>query len=253
MPIHLYLSPHLDDAAFAAGALIHQQTRTGARVVVVTVCAGDPPPDEALSPFARSLHERWQTPAAAGATRRAEDRAALEVLGAEAVYLSVPDCIYRTDPATGRPLYTSEGSLFGTLSAVEEPLVHHLAAELRDVLAALGAVRVFAPLGIGGHVDHQLTRRAAERLGVALTCFEDYPYAARLSDADAWGGLADGLRPEWVDIAEADLEAHARAVAAYRSQLSTFWADEAELCQSLRRFTDRGPTDGLALRVWGVR
>jgi LmbE family N-acetylglucosaminyl deacetylase len=250
MPTHLYLSPHLDDAAYSVGALIHQQTRMGEHVVVVTICAGDPPPEETLSPFARSLHERWQTPAEAVVVRRVEDRAALEVLGAEAVYLNLPDCIYRTDPATGQPLYTSEESLFGALSAAEEPLIHRLAAELRNVLATLGAVRVFAPLGIGGHVDHRLTRRAAERLGVVLTYFEDYPYAARAGDADEWGGLARGLRPEWVDIAEADLEAHARAIAAYRSQLSTFWADEADLRRSLHRFADRGPTDGLTLRVW---
>lgn len=250
MPTHLYLSPHLDDAAFSVGALIHQQTRAGERVVVVTVCAGEPPPTEALSPFARSLHERWQTSGDAVAARRAEDRAALEVLGAEAMYLSVPDCIYRTDPVTGQNLYPSRESLFGALSPAEAPLVHRLADELRGVLAALGATRVFAPLGIGGHVDHQLTRQAAEGLGVALTYFEDYPYAARTSDADEWGGLARGLTPKWVDIAEADLEAHARAIAAYRSQRSTFWADEAELRRSLRQFADRGPTDGLTLRLW---
>jgi LmbE family N-acetylglucosaminyl deacetylase len=252
MPLrtHLYLSPHLDDAAYSAGALIFQQTRTGERVVVATVCAGEPPPEEALSPFARSLHARWQTPAEAVAVRRAEDRAALSLLGAEAVYLTLPDCIYRTDPATGKHLYASEESLFGPLGPAEAPLVQDLAGELRALLAVDEDVCVYAPLGIGRHVDHQLTRRAAEAIGLPLIYLEDYPYAARTDDADEWGGLARALSPEWVDIAEADLEAHVRAVAAYRSQLSTFWADEAALRESLRQFADRGPTDGLALRVW---
>jgi len=250
---HLYLSPHLDDAVFSAGALIHLQARSAERVIVVTLCAGDPPPVEALSPFARRLHDRWQTPAGAVATRRAEDQAALALLGAEAVHFALPDCIYRTDPATGQPLYASEESLFGPLSPIEEPLGQHLADELHTLLVAVGEVHVYAPLGIGRHVDHQLARRTAERLGVVLTYFEDYPYAARTSDADAWAGLARGLRPKWVDVAEADLEAHASASAAYRSQLSTFWPDEAALRLALRQFAERGPTDGLALRIWGVR
>lgn len=252
MATHIYLSPHLDDAAYSAGALIFQQTRAGERVVVVTVCAGDPPRDEALSPFGRGLHERWQTPAEAVAVRRAEDRAALSVLGAEAVYLSLPDCIYRTDPATGQHLYDTEESLFGPLSPAEEPLVQELAETLRARLAGIGEARVYAPLGIGRHVDHQLTRRAAERLDVSLRYFEDYPYASWISDADEWGGLARGLRPEWVAVSESGLDAHSRAIAAYRSQLSTFWLDEAALRGALRQFSQRSNTDDPALRLWNV-
>src|SRR5689334_12434287 len=80
-PTHVYLSPHLDDAALSCGGMIHQQTQAGERVVVVTLCAGGPPAG-ALSDFAQSLHTRWQTPVEAVAVRRAEDLAALKVLGA---------------------------------------------------------------------------------------------------------------------------------------------------------------------------
>ena len=57
MLTHVYLSPHLDDAVLSCGGMIHRQAQAGERVVVVTVCAGDPPPGP-LSDFARSLHER---------------------------------------------------------------------------------------------------------------------------------------------------------------------------------------------------
>src|SRR6185295_1884137 len=109
----IYLSPHLDDAVFSCGGMIHRHIRAGGRVVVVTVCTGDPPPG-LLSDFAESLHERWQAQAKAPAApaevvrqRRNEDLDALAALGAQAVHLDVPDCIYRLSPASGRPLYAS--------------------------------------------------------------------------------------------------------------------------------------------------
>jgi len=46
---------------------------------------------------------------------------------------------------------------------------------------------VVAPLGIGGHVDHQLVTEAARRLlddGRAVAFYEDRPYACGLSDDD---------------------------------------------------------------------
>ena len=77
----IYLSPHLDDAAFSCGGLIWEQVKAGETVEVWTICAGEPPEGE-LPPFARSLHDRWGTGGQTVARRRAEDQAACEVLGA---------------------------------------------------------------------------------------------------------------------------------------------------------------------------
>src|SRR5437867_4279280 len=125
-PTHVYLSPHLDDAVLSCGGMIHRQTQAGERVVVVTLCGGGPPAGP-LSKFAQSLHERWQTPVEAVAVRRAEDLAALKVLGAEGTHLSVPDCIYRVDGVSGRYLYDSEESLFGELDLAELNLIKRTA------------------------------------------------------------------------------------------------------------------------------
>ena len=73
--------------------MIHRQVAGGGRVVVVTFCTGDPPSGP-LSEFAQELHERWhpqsrQPAAEMVATRRREDLAAVEALGAQAVHLDV--------------------------------------------------------------------------------------------------------------------------------------------------------------------
>ena len=116
MPEHIYLSPHLDDAIFSCGGLIFQQTQRGDSVLIVTVCAGDPP-NEMLSGFAQELHTRWgyESPVEA---RRAEDRIACQLVGAGYEHLEIPDCIYRIDDG-GSHLYPTLESILGELASVE--------------------------------------------------------------------------------------------------------------------------------------
>jgi LmbE family N-acetylglucosaminyl deacetylase len=248
MTLHLYLSPHLDDAVLSCGALIHAQQQRGERVVMCTVCAGDAP-RTGLSLFAEALHARWQTPLNAVALRRAEDIAAAGRLGAKYIHLNLLDCIYRRHPGDGSPLYASEAALFGEWHPAEQPLARQVSQSIADLRRILRATHLYAPLGIGRHVDHQLTRRAAELTGLPLFFYEDYPYAGRLPESDAWGGLARGLRPAWQPVDEADLDAQCRAILAYRSQLSSFWPDEAAMQAAVRDFAQRSG-QGLAVRLW---
>ncbi len=48
---HIYIAPHLDDAVLSCGGQIAQHTATGARVLVVTICAGSPKAGAALTPM----------------------------------------------------------------------------------------------------------------------------------------------------------------------------------------------------------
>ncbi len=217
----IYISPHLDDAALSCGGLVWEQVRAGETVSVWTACAGDPP-DGPLSPFADSLHARWMTGREATARRRQEDLAACAALGASAWHLGVPDCIYRRSQVDGRALYASEEALFGELDPEEDALARSLGAELRKRLPP--EAQVVCPLGLGGHVDHRLTRRAAEGLGLPLWYYADYPYVEKLA------GELEKLRiANWKEhvfpISAEGLRAWTQAVAAYQSQISTFWPD----------------------------
>lgn len=238
----IYLSPHLDDAALSCGGQIFAATQRGERVLIVTITAGDPVAP--VSDYAASLHTRWELVNATEA-RRQEDLAACAILGADALHWQVPDCIYRVD-ATGAPFYVSDDDIFGTVATAEMGLVDALAAQMR---ALPSARQVVAPLTVGKHVDHQLTRLAAEQaFGVAaLRYYEDYPYAQQA------GKLEQALLPEqdsseWVaDVVALDgdaLRAKFDAVAAFRSQLSTFFRDQADL---------EGQIGGFAARVGGER
>ena len=237
---HVYLSPHLDDAVLSCGGMIHHQTQAGEAVTVVTLCAGWPASGPTTT-FAESLHARWRISAAqAVSARQAEDRAALQVLNAKGQPLDIPDCIYRFDPANGQALYASEEALWGEVHPAEAGLIQQATGALQAILSQFPAGRLYVPLTLGHHVDHQLARRAAEQTGRVWAYYEDYPYAdraARLAPhSKVTGDETSGLTPHRIFLTDADLRAKGRAVAAYASQISTFWSSPAEMEASLRAY-----------------
>ena len=261
---HIYLSPHLDDAVFSCGSLIHRQARAELRVVVVTVCSGNPPAGP-LPPIALELHQRWASqlgreaepaPAEITSMRRAEDLRALEQLGAQAVHLDVPDCIYRQNPGTSWAIYTSEASLFGSLHASESSLVRRVATKLSTLLRGFGRHHLYVPLGIGQHVDHQLTRRAAEVTGGIYAYYEDYPYVERAGDRwpDLNSTLLAGkpLNPEIVKVDPDNVTGQLAAMALYQSQLGSFWGDPQAMAEAVRGFAERTGSGSPAVRLWRV-
>ena len=56
---HIYLSPHLDDAALSCGGGIAAQRAAGERALVVTLCTAAPAPDMQFSDLALEFHRKW--------------------------------------------------------------------------------------------------------------------------------------------------------------------------------------------------
>ncbi len=214
--------------------------------MILTVCAGDPP-TTSVSSFAQGLQARWAAPADPVGLRRQEDRNAAVVLGARAVHLEIPDAIYRVGPR-GEALYASEEAIFGPPHPADFALADGIRSALREVIP--WQAETYAPLAAGGHVDHRITRRAAERLSRRLAFYEDYPYAALYGQVEFALAGADWL-PESLPLTEGDLQAWMQAVACYHSQLSTFWPDVGAMQAALREHARRpGARAGLAHRFW---
>ena len=229
---NIYISPHLDDVALSCGGLVYQQTRSGVAVEIWTICAGDPP-DAPFSPLARKLHARWGTGEDAVKLRREEDRLSCDRLGAVHRHFSVPDCIYRLDAGGRQHGYTTEESIFGDLSPKDLEMAGQLAGEIND-LAGEDAV-LYAPLGIGNHVDHQLTCAVAANLKREIRYYPDYPYVIRRPEKAA--ALAPGGTQAVIySLSENDLTAWQDAVAAHASQISSFWPHLAAMRQAIAEY-----------------
>jgi LmbE family N-acetylglucosaminyl deacetylase len=231
MPKWIYLSPHLDDVVISCGGLVWEQVQAGSPVEIWTICAGDPPVGP-FSPFAEELHARWLTDRQAVAIRRKEDQLACLEIGAMWRHFTIPDCIYRTD-ADGQHLYASGTDLFGDIRTADYQVVEIVHRSLVALLSA--SDRLVSPMAIGNHVDHQITRAAAEALSRSLWYYADYPYAQERPE-EIKRLPAAGWNAEVFPISRDSLQAWVRAVMAHQSQISSFWAGMNELQSELESY-----------------
>ncbi len=227
----IYLSPHFDDAILSCGGLIWEQSAAGMPVEIWTVCAGDPPPAP-LSWFAARTHADWGTGSAAEtvALRRVEDRNAARQVGAVAHHFPIADCIYRRHPVSGRALYTR--TVFRAPARVEAPLVAQVTALIATRLTEEDTL--VCPLGLGQHIDHTITRRAAERLERPLLYYPDIPYL--FDHPDQLPRLSRGLSDLHYSITRDGLRAWQKGIAAYASQINGLFPDLDAMRGSIKEY-----------------
>ena len=233
----IFLSPHLDDIAFSCGGLVWELTEDDIPVEIWTICAGEPFPSD-LSPLAEGLHQSWGLGLDAVKVRREEDRQASTHLGANPRYFDFLDCIYRKS-AAGEHLYQVGEEIFGGLNAEDEKLILTLTSLLREEIPQ--NARIVAPLGIGNHVDHELVRKAANRLEIPLLYYADYPYAREPEGSEILAFMSSSLewQPERFALSQAALEKWFLAANTYQSQISTFWKDQNQLRAEIEAFSGK--------------
>jgi LmbE family N-acetylglucosaminyl deacetylase len=153
------LSPHADDAAFSiAGAL--SESLLPRPLAVVTIF------DRTTFVVGRGAGSLWR------ATRRRarEDASFCRSVDAQHVRLGMLDACVRFP---GSPIE----SLFSS-SVAEPDLLTAITERVRGLAALHSGCLLLAPLAIGGHVDHKLTRAAAEAAEPGtLAYYADQPYA----------------------------------------------------------------------------
>jgi len=149
------ISPHFDDAAMGAGNLLLSYPGS----TVVTVYASAPthyptPPSEwdALGGF--------ESGDDVVALRRIEDQRAMDLLGADHIWMEFVDNQY--------------------LDKTERSTPAEVASSLETVLRALHPTAIFLPFGLG-NPDHDVTHNAGlivreSMLDVAWFCYEDHGY-----------------------------------------------------------------------------
>ncbi len=206
---------------------MHDRVVGGERVEIWTMMSGLPGPQE-LSDFAKKMHAEWGTNTGAQTVRarRAEDRRAAAVVGARTRHFGFLDCIYRRD-ADGRPLY--EEALYTPPHVCDADLPTQIAQAISRGLRRDDVI--VCQLGIGGHVDHVLVRKAAELLGRPLLYDADLPYLLNHPDelAPMTAPMASRLEP----VSVAGRTAWLRAIEQYQSQLSSLFDSHESMRERL--------------------
>ena len=205
--------------------------------------------------------------AAAGelmARRRVEDERFAYFAEASIVFLDLPDAVFRG--------YEGDDELLGAPRDDDDAPFELL----RQEIARLEPQKVYLPLGVGGHVDHQLCRdvgigllREGRRWVMpgpdyagTLVFYEDFPYAwwndfKGLADLgfDPLAELPDdvSIRPEYADITD-QLERKIMGISLYESQLERLFDGKVEMAQAVRAYgrslAEIGSVAGSAERYW---
>jgi LmbE family N-acetylglucosaminyl deacetylase len=230
----IFISPHFDDVVLSCGALVWSLTQEGQPVEIWTVMGGYPA-DEVFSPFADAMHQAWGlTGHTVVEIRRAEDRAACEVLGAQPRHWDWPDVIYRRDSQTHAYSVNNNTELFGNAPNVK--LVTDIASKLTDALPV--DARIVLPIGLGSHVDHRTVVQAGKKLAGEKHYYADYPYV--LTDFNHPLLLKKVYQPVPQAFKPEALTAWQDAILCYDSQVGEFWRDEAETRLALRNYFSGG-------------
>ena len=205
--------------------------------------------------------------AAAGdlmARRRVEDERFAYFAEASIVYLDLPDAVFRG--------YEGDDELLG-VPRPDDDAPYDL---LRQEIDRLEPQKVYLPLGVGGHVDHQLCREVGIRMlqeprrwvmpgpdyAGMVTFYEDFPYAwwngfTRLEDlgSNPLAALPYNISviPEFADITD-QIERKIMGISLYESQLERLFDGTIQMADAVRAYgrtlAGFGGVNGAAERYW---
>ena len=253
--IHIFLSPHIDDAIGSSGGMMAKYAAYQQPVHILNIFSGHASPP--FSDFAKKLHRLWGNPMNVTQTRRAEEAAATKRINAVVHFGDALDAIYRKDHA-GKWFYPWEQELF------ESPNEQDNNDQIRECLnrlksiSCIGDCRIYAPLGIGNHVDHQIVFNCGLELikqGYSVFFYEDFPYARNDSTYQERICKLAGWTSYDVEIGENDLHAKIAAYSRYHSQIKFLFSNEIEMIFAVKKFaqTQAGHNMKFGEKLWSPR
>jgi LmbE family N-acetylglucosaminyl deacetylase len=239
------LSPHSDDAVWSIGGAF-PLLRSGNNVVIVTLFDGDPR-SESLTQC-RNPSEHWRT-FGDTAMRRDEDVRAAQRLGCELLSLGYIDAAMRLNQ-DGTFKHASLDALLKRHEPNQEAaLSDRIERKLRKLL--LPGDQILAPLGFGGHVDHQVTHELARRLPGPTAYYAEFPYYLPERRAELNILVASlGLKPE-PHLLTCDWQAWIDASRCYRSQIVRMFGTDGRFLEALTVYAHDGGTSPHC-RIWSI-
>jgi LmbE family N-acetylglucosaminyl deacetylase len=256
--------------ADAAAKRFWQRSSWYRRASIRNQSLADQPVIDALPTQGAVVTEEIVDAAATGdlmARRRLEDERYALFAEASVVFLDLPDAVFRG--------YEGDDQLLDAPRADDTDPYEIL----RQEIVRLEPQRVYLPLGVGHHVDHQLCRDVGVRLltqgrrwimpgpdyaGI-VTFYEDFPYAwwndfGGLDDLplDAFDDVPEGIAiaPEYADITD-QLERKITGINIYESQIERLFGGTGDMARQTRSYGRKmallGGGSGAAERYWATR
>jgi SAM-dependent methyltransferase/uncharacterized protein YbaR (Trm112 family) len=172
----IFLSPHLDDAVLSCKYFLNELKikRKSVDIVSIFTRAGKYPSTKQAREYLvkcgySNAHKLFRD-------REKEDIKAASFLRFKWKHLGYIDAAWRRNDR-GKYIYQNEEKQFlGNISISDKKLQKKVKEKVEKIITSKKNPIVFAPLGVGGHVDHAIIREVARKLHVQTVYWEDYPY-----------------------------------------------------------------------------
>lgn len=154
----VFISPHLDDAAFSCAGEI-ARLRLEGKVLVINI-------------FTKYLSDKKTAAILVGRERYDEEEAAARILDYEHINLDELDVYFR------HPRFHSVGNIFLPPAQDQREYISVVKKSLNDILSNISFDSLYVPLGIGWHTDHNLTflSMVDSPYREKMLYYEDAPY-----------------------------------------------------------------------------
>lgn len=170
----VFISPHLDDAILSAGGLItYLSSKTPVKIITVFT-RGSSPCSTLAADYIAACGYKWSEDLFA--RRRQEDKLVLKKFNLKPIHLNFVDAAWRK--TTLGPLnifHYPQSVLTNKISWLEIMLSQQIYHQLRPNLAC----QIFAPIGIGTHIDHLIVRGICAKHFPQTIYWADFPYALK--------------------------------------------------------------------------
>lgn len=187
----VFISPHFDDVALSCGALLLELTKHKVPITIVNVFTTAHEGPYTLS-ARKFLHTSGKNSDALTLfkKRRKEDEQALSSIKVKKIVnLNIEDALFRRK--TKRSLI---GKIIPEFDHIYPTFQWDVMKKIKPSDYAINQLKtelqklsekdqiIFAPYGIGGHVDHQITRKVVSEVFDNVILYSDFPYNIRTNN-----------------------------------------------------------------------
>jgi len=185
-----FISPHLDDAILSAGGLLsYLSSRTKVTVITLFTTASKRPYTFIAK---RILQKDWGASDAEDIfkKRQEEDKKACKMVNASYIHLGFTDATWRKKTNPNRMILALSNLLPETIHLYPYPNTTIIAKEDKILMKTIGKrlseiidpgkeYKMFAPIGVGKHIDHIIIRDICLKTFKKPILWEDFPYNLR--------------------------------------------------------------------------
>lgn len=234
---YIFFSPHLDDVVLSCGGLIAKLKKE--KVLIVTIFSDYQ--GQKYSKHARCYLEHLKFIDAKDYfnTRKKEERTAAKFLNYDFEWLDFPEAIFRFNKCLlfTNYFYNSTKKLLGLVYKKDKNILFLIREKIEIILKnkSNNESKIYFPLGIGNHVDHQILHEIGlsflKKRFKKIYFYEDFPYVIKTKKFKL-----KGLCFKKEMLSKRNLETKLTAILSYKSQINILFKGVLDFKQQFFNF-----------------